>query len=159
MKSGSCAKYPTLSTDEIKTLMVDETPVQQIGDKNSVLFLWVPVALLPDGLNVMKSWGYTYKTSILWIKTNKRPGMGFTYRNKAEQCLFGKRGSVPAFRSSKSNVIFAPSEKHSKKPEKFFLHIEPELAQFELNPKIELFSRDIRDGWDGWGLDYPMRGQ
>jgi len=159
MTSGSNAKYPTLSTDGIKNLIVNDTSIQKLGDKNSVLFLWIPVALLPEGLDVMKSWGYTYKTSIFWVKTNKRPGIGFTYRNKVEQCLFGKRGKLPAFRSPKPNVIFAQSEQHSKKPVEFFEHITPELTKFNLEPKIELFAREVREGWDGWGLDYPVRGQ
>lgn len=155
MKSGSSAKYPTLTTEEIKTLVIHDTPIQKIGDTDSVLFLWVPVSLIQDGLDVMKEWKYTYKTSIIWIKTNTRPGMGFTFRNKAEICLFGKRGKIPAFKSSKSNVIYALATKHSKKPVEFFELIEPEVEKYNLSPKIELFARDSKDGWYGWGLDYP----
>lgn len=155
MKSGSSAKYPTLTTEEIKNLMINNLPIQNIGDNDSVLFLWVPVALIQEGLDVMKDWKYTYKTSIIWIKTNKRPGIGFTFRNKAELCLFGKRGKVPAFKSSRDNVIYALATKHSTKPEEFFGLIEPEIKKYNLSPKIELFARESRYGWDGWGFEYP----
>jgi len=154
MVSGAMAKYPTLTINEIKTLTIDGVPVQNIGDKNSILFLWVPVALLPSGIEVMKSWEYTYKTSIFWIKTG-RLGMGFTFRNQVEQCLIGRRGKIPPFRSSKPNIISSKVRSHSQKPDEFFELIDPELEKYNIRPKIELFSRQYRDGWDGWGLEYP----
>lgn len=156
MKSGSSSKYPTMLMDEIKSLTINGTPVQEIGDNHSILFLWVPVALLPHGLDVMTSWGYKYKTTIFWVKTG-RLGMGFTFRNQVEPCLMGVRGKVEPFRSSNRNVIYAKSQKHSQKPDEFFNLIDPELTKHNITPKIELFSRKERPGWDGWGFEYPSQ--
>jgi len=141
MKSGSMAKYPTMSLNEIKSL-----PIQKIADKNSVLFLWATTPLLPEAFEVMKAWGYQYKTAIYWRKIMSL-GMGFWFRGQVEVLLMGIKGKVKAFRLQKPNFIQARVGKHSQKPIEFRCLIE----LTGLNPKIELFARQKTEGWDIWG--------
>ena len=144
MKSGSAAKYPTLSLEEICAL-----PVKEISDKNSVLCLWVPTPLLDHGFEVMKHWGFHYKTAIYWRKLG-RLGMGFWLRGQVEPCLVGVRGRVKAWRLQKPNIIQSHPREHSRKPEEFWELIDPIV----IDPKIELFCRGTpRSGWYGWGKD------
>lgn len=145
MVSGASAKYPTMATDDICNL-----PVKEISEDNCVLFLWTTTPFLQEGLTVMKSWEFKYKTAIYWNKKGKL-GLGFWFRGQVEVCLFGIRGKVPAFRSSTPNFIETYPGKHSEKPQEFFKMIEKELERGELFPKIELFARKKRKGWDSWG--------
>jgi len=141
MKSGSSSHYPVLTTDEICSL-----PVSNLSDKNCVLFLWSTVPMLEDGLRVLNSWGFKYKTAIFWRKIMSL-GMGFWFRGQVELCLMGIRGKVKAFRCQKSNFIQSKVRLHSQKPEEFFQLIEPIIEY----PAIELFAREKRGGWDAWG--------
>lgn len=111
MTSGAVNKYPVMSIDDISRL-----PVQSIADKNAACFLWITTPLLPDGLKVLDAWGFEYKTSLYWHKTG-RLGLGYWYRGQVEQCLFGIRGKVPAFRLAKPNIITEKPRKHSQKPD------------------------------------------
>src|SRR5690349_18054715 len=90
MKSGSESKYPTMTLDELKEMNIP-------ADKNSVLFLWATVPLLPEAFEVMKAWGFKYKTMITWRKIESN-GMGFWWRGQTEHLLFRVRGNVKAFR-------------------------------------------------------------
>ena len=141
MKSGACQKYSTLSFNKLKRF-----PIGDIADKNSVLFLWATVPLLPDCIELMQFWGYKYKTALFWRKIMSL-GMGFWYRGQVEILLMGIKGKIKAFRIQKSNFIQAKCYKHSQKPDEFYERIE----NSKLNPKIELFARRKRDGWDVWG--------
>lgn len=144
MVSGSKSKYHTMSIDELSRL-----PVKSIADKDSILFLWSTTPLLPLAFDLMKTWGYTYKTSIYWNKLNY--GMGFWYRGQIEQCLVGIRGKVPAFRSKERNFFEEKVVRHSQKPEYFWELVEPCLDSKYLSPRIELFARSTRPGWDAFG--------
>ena len=144
MKSGSASKYPTMSLEEICDL-----PVRNICEKNAILFLWGTTPLPQYPLDVMRVWGFKFKTKIYWVKP--RLGMGFWYRGGVEECLIGIRGKNPAFRSSKPNIIMAPARKHSQKPEEFFGLVEPELDKANLSSRIELFARESHAKWDSWG--------
>jgi N6-adenosine-specific RNA methylase IME4 len=148
MKSGSASKYPVLTVEELCDL-----PIRNIADRDSVLFLWATVPLLPEALQVMKAWGYRYTTKITWHKTG-RLGLGFWLRGEVEELLFGIRGKVKAFRSSFPNFIEAPVGKHSEKPEEFRQLIEATAGVKMPNPRmIELFARKPVPGWTTWGLD------
>jgi len=150
MVSGSASKYPTLSLYEIKNL-----PIQAICEKNCVLFLWATVPLLPDALEVMKAWGFKYKTTIFWRKIMSL-GMGFWFRGQVEILLFGIKGKVKAFRLQEANFIQCKSEKHSKKPEIFRELIERAVHQTMENPRfIELFATKRTEGWECWGKEIP----
>jgi len=140
-KHGSAAKYETMSIDELCLLNVND-----ITDKDSVLFLWSTTPMLPDAFKVLDSWGFVYKTAIYWRKIMSL-GMGFWFRGQVEVCLMGVKGSVKAFHSQKPNFIQSKVRKHSQKPDALYSIIEA----LDLEPKIELFARQRREGWDAYG--------
>jgi N6-adenosine-specific RNA methylase IME4 len=138
-----------MTTDEIARL-----PVADVAAGKSHLYLWVPNALLADGLLVMKSWGFTYKSNIVWHKVRKDGGsdgrgVGFYFRNVTELVLFGVRGSLrtlpPARRQV--NLIAARKREHSRKPDELY----PVIEACSPGPRLELFARYPRDGWNVWG--------
>ena len=143
-------RYDTMDLDEIKAL-----PISEIADKKSHLYLWVPNALLPDGLEVMKAWGFEYKGNIVWEKVRKDGapdgrGVGFYFRNVTEILLFGVRGAnnrtlAPA--RSQVNLIRTQKREHSRKPDEII----PIIESCSPGPFIELFARGDREGWDMWG--------
>lgn len=135
--------YDTLTPKEIA-----ELPIKKLSAKNSVLFMWVTNHLLPDAFDVMKAWGFKYKTCITWHKENGK-GMGYQFRGHTEHLLFGVRGKVKAFRSLEHNIKKLPVGKHSEKPNEFRKMIENVAGH--LGNKIELFARKKYDGWDVWG--------
>ncbi|MBQ4513758.1 MAG: hypothetical protein II969_12255 [Anaerolineaceae bacterium] len=143
-------RYPTMTLEDIKSL-----PVQNVADQKSHLYLWVPNALLPEGLEVMKAWGFEYKTNLIWEKVRKdgQPdgrGVGFYFRNVTEIILFGIRGdknrTLDAGRSQ-VNLLRAMKREHSRKPDEFVNLIE----NCSPGPYLEMFARGNRDGWDMWG--------
>ena len=143
-------RYDTMTVEEIKMLPVDE-----IADEKSHLYLWVPNALLPDGLEVMKAWGFEYKTNIIWEKIRKDGGpdgrgVGFYFRNVTEILLFGVKGNknrtLEAGRTQ-VNLIRSMKKEHSRKPDEFITVIE----NCSSAPYLELFARGDRAGWDMWG--------
>ena len=147
MTSGAADKYPLLSLDQIR-----ELPVKKIANRDAILFLWITTPLKSAILQsrIVESWGFEYKTSMYWIKTG-RLGMGYWWRGNVEECLVCTRGRITAFRESTPNIITAPVGKHSEKPEAFWEKIEPIIAKWDLNPKVELFARTRRDGWNNIG--------
>ena len=143
-------RYNTLTLDEITKI-----PVAEVADEKSHLYLWVPNALLPEGLQVMKAWGFEYKTNIIWEKIRKDGmpdgrGVGFYFRNVTEILLFGIRGeknrTLNAGRSQ-VNLIRSIKREHSRKPDEMIKLIEECSAA----PYLELFARGNREGWDMWG--------
>ena len=143
--SGASQKYKTMPLENIKNL-----PIPEISIDDSCLFLWATTPLLPEALEVMKAWGFKYKTAIYWRKIMSL-GMGFWFRGQIEVCLFGIKGNIKAFHCQKPNFIQTHVRKHSQKPDELYGLIE----SFNLNPKIELFARDKREGWDSWGNQVP----
>ena len=100
---------------------------------------------LKDGLEVMEEWGFTYVTNLVWAKNTI--GLGYYFRGQHEICLFGKKGQMKPKSRSESTLVTAKKSKHSKKPEEFYEKIEA----LNSGPKIELFARNTREGWDSWG--------
>jgi len=143
MSSGSADKYPTLTTDELCKL-----DVRSIAARDSACFLWVTVPLLDEGFRVMEAWGFKYKTALFWIKTG-RLGLGYWFRGNVEVLLFGIRGKVPAFHFAMRNHFEDAPRRHSQKPDRVYSILE----KTHLTPRVELFARDTRKGWDSWGLD------
>ncbi len=143
-------RYPTMDLNGIKQL-----PVSSIADEKCHLYLWVPNALLPEGLEVMKAWGFEYKTNLIWEKVRKDGfpdgrGVGFYFRNVTEILLFGIRGEnnrTLAPGRSQVNLLRTMKREHSRKPDEFVTLIET-CSQA---PRIELFARGCRDNWDMWG--------
>ena len=144
------SRYSTLTLDEIKAL-----PVSNIVADPAHLYLWVPNALLPDGLAVMAAWGFTYKSNLIWQKVRKdgEPdgrGVGFYFRNTTEILLFGIRGKnarTLAPGRSQVNVIKSQKREHSRKRDEQ----SPSIESCSSGPRIELFARGPRAGWAVWG--------
>jgi N6-adenosine-specific RNA methylase IME4 len=144
------SRYPTLSLQEIRNI-----PVESAVENTAHLYLWVPNALLAEGFKVMESWGFTYKTSIVWYKTRKdggpdRRGVGFYFRNVTEMILFGVRGKNPRTLKpgrTQPNIIISRKREHSRKPDEQYQIIE----SCSWGPFLEMFSRGTRDGWYCWG--------
>jgi N6-adenosine-specific RNA methylase IME4 len=144
------SRYGTLSLEQIKAL-----PVFDIVADPAHLYLWVPNALLAEGLAVMKAWGFTYKSNIVWHKIRKDGGpdgrgVGFYFRNVTELVLFGVRGRnartlAPARRQV--NFIASRKREHSKKPDELY----PIIEACSSGPYVELFARGARPGWSAWG--------
>ncbi len=143
-------RYPTMKLQEIKDL-----PVQAVVKEPAHLYLWVPNALLSEGLEVMKFWGFTYKTNIIWYKVRKdggpdRRGVGFYFRNVTELLLFGVRGKKARTLKpgrSQENIISSRKREHSRKPDEQYEIIE----SCSWGPYLELFARGSRENWFTWG--------
>jgi N6-adenosine-specific RNA methylase IME4 len=144
------ARYATMTLDDIKAL-----PVRSLCDEVAHLYLWVPNALLPEGLSVMAAWGFQYKSNIVWHKVRKDGGpdgrgVGFYFRNVTELILFGIRGRnartlAPGRRQV--NIIKSMKREHSRKPDETYEVIE----RCSPGPYLELFARGARPGWECWG--------
>lgn len=146
IKRGADRHYPLMKTREIAAL-----DVAPLARPDSHLYLWVTNNFLPDGLLVMKAWGWRYVTTITWAKD--RIGLGQYYRGQTEHCLFGVRGS-PGYRMTPdgkraqgSTLFYAPRGEHSAKPEQMRKQIECVSP----GPYLELFARARVPGWDCWG--------
>jgi len=110
-KSGASQKYTTMSLQQLIDLKQYIDPVVK---NNSCLFLWGTTPMLPEAFQLMKAWGYKYKTLFTWDKGGYKTG--YWFRGQTEHCLFGIKGRVAAFRSGEKNIFFEKSESHSKKP-------------------------------------------
>lgn len=144
------SRYGTITLDEIKQL-----PVAGISGDVAHLYLWVPNALLPEGLSVMQSWGFQYKCNIVWHKIRKDGGsdgrgVGFYFRNVTELILFGVKGKhARTLQPGRTQVNYLKSRKreHSRKPDEQYSLIE----SCSRGPYLELFARGQRTGWTSWG--------
>lgn len=142
-------RYLTLTKDEIL-----ELPVSEIAAEKSHLYLWVPNALIGDGLEVMQRWGFRYKTNIVWLKLRRDGGpdgrgVGFYFRNVTELVLFGVRGHLRTLKPGRTqtNIIATRKREHSRKPDELYDLIE----RCSPAPFMELFARQRRQGWTSWG--------
>jgi N6-adenosine-specific RNA methylase IME4 len=143
------ARYSTMTHAEIMAL-----PIGQVALPQSHLYLWVPNALILEGMEVMKAWGYRYKTNLVWYKVRKDGGpdgrgVGFYFRNVTELVLFGTRGGLRTLAPGRRQVNLLASQKreHSRKPEELYEIIE----KCSPGPFLELFARHRRQGWSQWG--------
>lgn len=143
-------RYGTMELEAIKAL-----PVANACAPTAHLYLWVPNALLPDGLEVMKAWGFNYKANIVWHKLRKDGGsdgrgVGFYFRNVTELILFGTRGknarTLPPGRSQ-VNYVGTRKREHSRKPDEQY----PLIESCSPGPYLEMFGRGVRKGWVTWG--------
>lgn len=142
-------RYPTMELDEICAM-----PVPRLAAAQSHLYLWVPNALLPAGLQVMASWGFTYKSNLVWLKVRKDGGpdgrgVGFYFRNVTELVLFGTRGRMRTMGAGRTqvNLLATMKREHSRKPDELYDIIEA----CSPGPRLELFARFQRKGWAQWG--------
>ena len=133
--------YNTMSLEDIKNINIP-------SDKNCILFLWATAPKLLDALEVLKAWGFTYKTQSIWDK--KIIGMGYWWRGQHEILLVGTKGKVrpPDQNKRKSSIYKEKRTKHSKKPDYYKKYISDTFKNVN---KIELFAREKTEGWDSWG--------
>lgn len=143
-------RYGTLTVEVIAQL-----PISRVASDTAHLYLWVPNALLPEGLKVMDAWGFRYKSNIIWHKVRKDGGpdgrgVGFYFRNTTEIMLFGIRGKnarTLAPGRSQVNIIRSMKREHSRKPDEQYHLIESCSSP----PYLELFARGSRPNWVTWG--------
>lgn len=149
--------YPTMSTDDICAL-----PFADKAADDAVLYLWVTPPFLPDALRVIDAWGFTFKTvGFTWVKLNKngRPffGIGHYTKSNAEYCLLAVRGrGVEVVDNTISQVVLSVRGRHSEKPKEVYAKIE---RLHGAQPRVELFARHRRAGWDAWGNEVPSEEQ
>lgn len=153
-KRGASSHYALMPLDRIKAM-----PVADLCEENAHLYLWIPNGLLQEGLDVIKAWGFTFRSPIYWIKP--RLSLGNYIRNASETLFFATRGKAPVKFHAQPNWLFAPQQQHSHKPEEQFAVIE----RLSHGPYLELFARRRQPGWDVWGNeidsdiiipDYPV---
>jgi N6-adenosine-specific RNA methylase IME4 len=142
-------RYSTMSLSAIKAL-----PVAAHVAQDAHLYLWVPNALLPDGLDVLTAWGFRYVSNIIWAKRRKDGGpdgrgVGFYFRNVTEILLFGVRGVLRTLAPARSqvNMIETRKREHSRKPDEFY----PLIEACSPGPYLEMFARRARPGWSVFG--------
>jgi len=142
-------RYSTMELEDIC-----ELPVARIAQKDAHLYLWVPNALLAEGLEVMRRWGFTYKTNIVWYKIRQDGGpdgrgVGFYFRNVTELILFGVRGSMRTLQPGRTqvNILSVRKREHSRKPDELYNIIE----DCSPGPYLEMFARHERVNWSQWG--------
>lgn len=163
-KRGNDAGYGGISYDTMSVKDICNLPIGELADENCMLFMWATFPNLQEGLDVIKAWGFEYKTlGFSWIKTNKGDGqpffgIGYYTKSNCEVCLIGVKGKPIKVSDSVSSVIMEPLDGHSKKPDIVRNKIVELCGDI---PRIELFARDQgdknlwgenrMDGWDVWG--------
>jgi len=142
-------RYRTMTNEEILAL-----PVGDLALPQSHLYLWVPNALIELGLQVLRAWGFTYKTNIVWYKVRgdggpDRRGVGFYFRNVTELVLFGVKGGLRTLPPGRRmpNILISQKREHSRKPDELY----PVIEQCSPGPHLELFARRTRPEWVAWG--------
>ena len=145
--------YPTMTIEDICAL-----PVSELAAKDCILFLWVTFPTIREASSVIDAWGFQYKTvAFAWVKQNRKSdslfwGMGYWTRANVELCLLATRGHPKRCSASVHQVITAPVEQHSKKPDEVRDRIVTLAGDI---PRIELFARQVTPGWDVWGNEVP----
>jgi N6-adenosine-specific RNA methylase IME4 len=136
---GRCP-YPTMTTDEISAMRIP-------ADNDCVLWLWTTNAFMHDAYHILEAWGFTPKTILTWVKD--RFGLGDWLRGQTEHCIFAIKGKPPVSLTNQTTVLHAPLREHSRKPAAFYELVES-LCH---GRKIEMFSREKREGWSQHGAD------
>lgn len=151
---GSVCKYPILSMEQIKAL-----PINKIAADNCTLFMWITMPLLQEGFDVLKAYGFKYKASFVWVKQSKKSknlfwGLGHYTRGAVEICLIATKGKPKRINNSVHQVVMAPIEGHSKKPDEVRNRIVQLMGD---KPRIELFARQEVPGWVSIGNEIDGR--
>lgn len=147
---GAGCKYDVMTTEDIAKLPVGGG----LAEKDCVLFMWVTMPKLNECFELIKAWGFEYKTvAFTWIKLNKKSGtpfmgMGRWTRANAEVCLLATKGKPTRISAGVHSIVMTPIEEHSKKPQEVRNRIVQLMGDL---PRIELFAREKTEGWDVWG--------
>lgn len=152
---GAVKHYETMGLAEIAALGPE---VAAAAARDAHLYLWCTNGFIEEAHEIVRAWGFRTdnKQIITWVKmTNDgarvRIGMGRNFRNATEHCIFATRGRLPVLRRNAPNVLFAPRGAHSAKPQEFY----DTVVSMSPGPRLELFSRTVREGFQGWGYEYP----
>ena len=154
MKKNINSKWVGKKYKCMDKLSIGNLPINEIADKDCILFLWVTMPSLIEGLALIEKWGFKYKTvAFTWVKKNKKAdslfwGMGFWTRANTELCLLATKGSPKRVSASVHSVIYSPIREHSRKPDEARDKIVQLMGDI---PRIELFARQKVEGWDCWG--------
>ena len=147
IKRGADRHYNLMKFDDIAKL-----PIEKLADENGChLYLWVTNNFLPDAIELLKIWNFEYITTITWMKD--KMGLGQYFRGMTEHCIFATTKKrlpykiIDGKRQQGKSGFYEPKTIHSKKPKTMLKMIE----NVSYGPRIELFARDIKDGWDCWG--------
>ena len=147
---GACCKYDVMNLADLKLI-----PVWNIADENCILFMWATFPKLNEALELIKVWGFEYKTvAFTWVKKYRNGdnfmGMGRWTRANAEVCLLATKGKPKRISASVRQIIESVPERHSKKPD----IVRDKIVELcgDL-PRIELFARERAEGWSSWGLE------
>lgn len=143
--------YPTMTNEEICAMPIGN----KIAKKDSILFMWATMPKLQEALDVIKAWGFKYKTcAFCWVKQNPKSGgiyagLGRWVQGNAELCLLATKGHPHRISKSVKQIVMAPRGRHSAKPSE----VRDRIVQLmgKDTERIELFARDYADGWDCWG--------
>lgn len=148
------AHYPTMPIEEIKQLKDDAGKViKDLATDQTVLFLWATNPLVPEAVSVLQQWGFEFKTNMAWIK-DKGPGIGWFVKSKHELVFIGVRENTPKPKEKFDSWFRASSSIHSKKPSLVYELIEAMYpGPLDQTYYVELFARETRKGWKGWGLE------
>ena len=157
--TGAAAqKYPTMSDGDLQSMPVNPAGGGGIAADDCVLFLWATYPKMQEALDLIKAWGFTYKSiAFQWIKTNPSGngyffGLGRWTRGNTEPCLLAVKGKPKRQRADVSQLVFSPLRQHSQKPDEVRDYIVQLMGDL---PRIELFARSGADGWDVWGNEAP----
>lgn len=148
IKRGADAHYPLLSVAEIGDVITGADRWTPADDAH--LYLWATNTHLPAGVDLMVRLGFRYITALTWAKD--RIGLGQYFRGQTEHVLFGVRGSCPIEPDRRLSTLFVARRlEHSRKPDRFYEIVE----QVSPAPRLEMFARRRRVGWDVWGNEAP----
>lgn len=139
-KRGAAIHYELMTLDRIKAM-----PVAGLAEENAHLYLWTPNNIIPEALQVVKAWGFTYRNMLVWGKP--KLGLGIYIRTSHESCIFATRGKAPVKFHAQPSFMFCAQQDHSHKPEEQFAVIQ----RLSEGPYLELFARRRAPGWDSWG--------
>ena len=148
-RKSASRHYDLMQTDDIKRL-----PVGDLAQKDCILLLWTTGAMQPQAFEVMRVWGFTYKSQIIWRKTTLagkvRMGTGYWARTMHEPVLIGSIGKPPKF-SAFPSLFDGLAREHSRKPDEFYRLVIKHTSGLR---RADLFSRETRAGFDGWGAEH-----
>ena len=143
--------YPTLDDDGIVNFQINGRPIREIAHDDAALFLWCTSSNIPLALKVMEGWGFSFRTSAVWVKDKQ--GMGLIFRNWHEVLLYGSRGNMPGPLYIPPSVFSFPRGEHSVKPLEIRQEIERMFPAFKQTQRLELFARGAIPGWTTYGYE------
>ena len=144
---GAAAQYRCMDMHAIADL-----PVTYWAAQASHLYLWTPNAFIEEACELVRRWGFQFILPVTWIKPQL--GMGMYYRNTTEHALFGVRGGLKTLARNMPTHIIAPRGKHSENPDEFYEVVD----RMSPGPRLDVFARKEREGWDVWGDQVPQGG-